>query len=95
MFTRITKRQAMARFADNKPVIFCPCKLYPSYPFAMHSTIYPAGWIEQAERYKGPPTLWLANAIKSAWSLAYNEWAYYNASYEAGYYAHYYIEGAL
>lgn len=27
-----------------------------------------------------------------SWDTMYNRWHYYNASYETGYYAHYYVE---
>lgn len=29
-----------------------------------------------------------------SWDQMYNNWAFYNATYETGYYAHYYVEAS-
>lgn len=71
MFRRISKAEARRAYAIGLPVVFCPARLRPGFPFAPHSTIY------RDDR---------------DFDTRYNEWAFYNTSYEAGRYAHYYIE---
>lgn len=80
-FKRITKAEARKRYENNEPFVMCPCKMRPGFPFGMHSTIFP-----EAHKPAGYPELW------DSFDSVYNNWAYYNASYEAGYYAHFYIE---
>lgn len=90
MFRRITKREAFARFRDNLPLVLCPRKMRPGYPFAMHSSVTPADWTERlftSIPYRNDPE----GVARHAWEVMYNEWAYYNASYETGYYAAYYV----
>lgn len=89
---RITKRQAQARFNQGKPIILCPCKFYPGGPFSMGWTCYPKEYLEKAEWYRNDGTLWKGSIELTAWDLMFNNWAFYNASYETGYYPHYYIE---
>lgn len=80
-FTRITKKQARARFETNETFVMCPAKIYPGGPWASHSTIFPG--LSKPEGYED---LW------DSFDSVYNSWAYYNASYETGYYAHFYVE---
>ena len=90
---RITKREAKKLFSAGKIVMFCPCKMRPSGPFSMAASIHPVEWLEKAELYNyDGSTLWKGNVQETAWSLAYNSWSYYNASYETGYYPHYYVD---
>lgn len=70
-YRRITKREAIKRFNDKLPIVLCPCKLRPGFPWRPDVTIYGKDY--------------------ATWDQMYNNWAYYNTSYEAGYYAHYYI----
>ena len=81
MFTRITKREARARYEINETFVLCPCKVYPGGPWASHSTIFPGEY-----KPKGYPDLWYS------FDSMYNNWAYYNESSEQGRYAHYYVE---
>lgn len=79
-FDRISKAEARRRFANNETFDMCPCKLYPGGPWSSSSRVFP-------ESYKpeGYPDLWYSFDSMEA------NWSYYNASREAGYYAHYYI----
>lgn len=80
MLVKISKREARKRFDQDLHVILCPCKLRPGGPFSPEVTIFP-----QAHKYR-------AKLVGSpdAWESMYNNWRFYNASYEAGYYASYY-----
>ena len=90
MFRRITIHEAKKRFKDGKLIVLCPCKMFPtSAPFASHITVHPAEHLERAAwLYKDDP----GEVWEKAWKSMFNSWAYYNASYECGYYAHYYVE---
>lgn len=95
-FRRITIHEAKRRFFNNEVVYFCPHKLRPDGPFSSAVGIHPREWLDKAAMYarENPSSpCWKGSLEATAWSLAYNNWAYYNASYEAGYYAAYYVEG--
>lgn len=95
---RISIHQAKKLFADgNSIIILCPCKFYPAGPFSMGCRISGKEYLEDAERYKPQEgrivsVLWKGTQEETAWKLMYNNWAFYNTSFETGYYAHYYIE---
>jgi hypothetical protein len=97
---RITKAEARRRFAAGQPFLLCPCKLTPGLPFDVSYRVGPylAGeWRQRAAWYAprpGEPTspLWTGDIDSTAWALMYDNWASSNTSWEAGYYAHYYIE---
>lgn len=94
---RITIHQAKKLFADGTSIIIvCPCKFHPAGPFSMGCRISGKEYLENAEWYspeKGKESdLWKGTLEKTAWDLMYNNWAFYNTSFETGYYAHYYIE---
>jgi hypothetical protein len=91
-FQRITIHQAKKRFFAGEVVYFCPHKMRPDGPFSQAVGIHPKEWVAKATQYKNNPDLWKGSIVTTAWRLAYNNWAYYNASYEAGYYAAYYVE---
>jgi hypothetical protein len=91
-FTKITKAAAKKRFAANQPVYLCPCKMRPGGPFNSACLIFGKEYLEQAEGYRNNDILWKGNLEATAWNLMYNNWAFYNTSYETGYYAAYYIE---
>jgi hypothetical protein len=98
-FRRISVHEAKKRFfAGDKHVYFCPHKFRPDGPFSMAVQIFGREWLEQAEGYDpirrpgatiGP--IWKGTIGDTAWALAMNNWAYYNASYETGYYPWYYV----
>lgn len=92
-YRRITIHEAKRRFFNSELVYFCPHKMRPDGPWSQAVGIHPKEWLEKAEMYKNMNSdLWKGSTEATAWSLAYNNWAYYNASYEAGYYAAYYVE---
>ncbi len=78
-FVRITKRQAKALFDEGKPFALCPRKMMPGGPWAMHTTIFP-------DSYKA------ASFVNDPWAFMLRQWVWYNASWETGYYPHYYVE---
>lgn len=91
MFKRISKREAKKLFSEgNKVIYLCPCKMYPSNPWNMACAISGKEYLERAEMYRNHETLWKGTKEETAWQLMYNDWAFYNTSYETGYYAHYY-----
>lgn len=92
MLKRITKREAFRLFVARKPFLMCPCKMRPEGPFSMAWTCHSGEYLERAEMYREHATLWKGDEARTAWALAYNNWAFYNATYETGYYAHYYVE---
>lgn len=90
---RITKREAQAKFYTGvEGIILCPCKFRPDGPFSMGCRVFGREWLDKAEGYADSPDLWKGTINSTAWSLMYNNWAYYDTSYETGYYAHYYVE---
>jgi hypothetical protein len=88
MFQRISKATAKKRFANNEAIYLCPCKCHPYRPFSFACLILSHDeWIAHAALHDD-----VDDKEGLAWQLMYNSWEYYNASYETGYYAHYYIE---
>jgi hypothetical protein len=86
-FNRISKREAQQLFASNKPFYLCPCKLKPCTPWNVACLILNHNqWLAWAKCFA------TKDIEKQAWELMYESWKYYNASHEAGYYAHYYVE---
>jgi hypothetical protein len=93
MFVRITKAQARKLFAQGDEIIFlCPCRMRPGTPFNMAAAVSGREYLEKAVAYKDHPDLWKGSVEATAWDLMFNNWAYYNASHECGYYPHYFIE---
>ena len=93
-FIRITKKEAKVRFNQDKPVYFCPCKMNPSGPWSMACPVFGKEHLEDAREYQRVGSDLFDGSVEStAWSLAYNNWRFYNTCYEIGYYAHYYKEG--
>ena len=92
MFVRITKKEAQKRFFTDQPVFFCPCKMRPDFPWSPACLIPSKGYLEKAALYRNHPALWQGTLEKTAWSLAINDWTFYNATNETGYYPHYYKE---
>ena len=74
---RITIREAKQRFYNGQPIYLCPCKMRPGGPWNMAALVV---WSE-ADR----------NSLM-AWPRMLANWKFYNASYETGYYPHYYVE---
>jgi hypothetical protein len=100
---RISKRQAFKRFVAGQKIILCPVKLRPGFPFAPQITLSPEtiqAYKARAEYYSpdllhrgdSANMIWQGSIEKTAWHLMYTEWAFHNTSYEAGYYAAYYVE---
>ena len=81
MFIRITKKKARQLFIEDKSFSLCPCKLIPSFPFCQALRVNPKDWKKQPE-----------DNVDEAFEALITDWVYYNASYEVGYYPHYYIE---
>ena len=92
-YTKVTKSQAKKLFNQGSPIYLCPNKMYPSGSFNMACLVFGKEYLEAAERYRTNPTLWEGTLEETAWGLMYRNWVYYNATYETGYYASYYIEG--
>jgi hypothetical protein len=94
---RITKRQAIQRFNRDLPIILCPHKMTPSglWDQGYHlGSVVIQEWRERASWYAQGRTdspCWKGDINRTAWDLMYSNWAYCSASYETGYYAHYYI----
>lgn len=93
MLHRISKCQAKKIFNRGGLVYLCPCKFLPAGPFSMAVNISGNEYLHCAEVYDETSDLWKGSLEETAWSIMYNRWHFYNASYETGYYAHYYIEG--
>jgi hypothetical protein len=75
--TRITKREAQKRFNEGELVVLCPRKMRPEGPFSMGVSV----------AKKDYENNWGADP----WERMYNNWSFYNSSYETGYYPHYYL----
>lgn len=75
MTARIDKRRARKLFREGKPFVICPCKFYPSGPFNLAMIIHSSKYLEEGWTFE----------------RMYNNWEFYNCSYETGYYAHFYI----
>lgn len=97
MLKRISKRHAKKLFADGVScIVICPCKMIPDGPWSMGCRISGKEYLGNAEFYKPQEgrivsVLWKGTLEETAWQLMYNNWAFYNTSWETGYYAHYYI----
>jgi hypothetical protein len=89
---RITKREAKKRFAQDLPVILCPCKLRAGPPWHPQCEVRGGEYLLRAESYRDHPDLWDGTLEETAWSLMYHNWKFHNTSCEMGYYAHYYVE---
>lgn len=84
-FIRITKREAQRRFIAGDTIVLCPCKLRPGFPFAPHVPVN--GKRHRSEAYGNPTDAEL-------WKRMYNNYCFYNSSWETGYYPHYYLDKA-
>lgn len=79
-FQRVNKTEARNRAANGEKIGVCACNLDPFNPFWN-----PCAWydpIGEAEAFDGFDTF----------DKFVNAYEYYNCSYEAGYYASYYVE---
>lgn len=95
-YRRISKAEARKLFNQgNHPIFLCPCKFRPEGPFSMAAMVAGREYLEKArgyeKHYKDSP-VWAGTVEATAWGLMYNNWKHYNASYETGYYAHYYVQ---
>ncbi len=88
---KITKHQAKKRFVNGDVIQLCPCKMAPGGPLSLTCVVEGKPYLEKAETYRGNPDLWHNTLEETAWSLMYNIWEYHNASWETGYYPHYYV----
>jgi hypothetical protein len=75
-FRRISKREAMQRFERGEAIAFCPHRLRPGFPFALHCTIRK----DDSRHWSGV----------DKFDTRLNEFICYNCSHEAGYYAAFY-----
>lgn len=91
-FKRISKAAARKLFNEGKGVYLCPHKMRPDTPFSEAILVFSKEWLDRAEMYRDNPKLWCGTLEKTAWNLMYNNWSFYNSSYETGYYAAYYVE---
>ena len=91
-YTRISIKEAKRRFCLSIPFNICPHKLRPGFPFACDITIMSGKeWLFRAIDYKEHnPVFYTGTPEKIAWNLMYDNWAYYNTSWETGYYAWFY-----
>jgi len=89
---KITKQQARKRFAHGDLIHLCPCKMAPGGVLSLTCLIESQDYLEKAKTYRSHPDLWKGTVEETAWSLMYNIWEYHNASWETGYYPHYYIQ---
>lgn len=103
-YQRITKAAARKLFAAGETVYLCPCKFYPGGMWSVECPVtMTSDLIEDAKRFEDHynrrhesaysaqyADLWKGSIAATAWDLMYNNWRYYNTSYEQGYYAHYY-----
>ncbi len=93
MLKKVSKRTAQKLFNEgDKIIILPPCKMYPMGAFSLGCRIAGKEYLQKAEEYGPECDLWKGSIERTAWDLMYNNWAFYNTSYECGYYAHYYIE---
>lgn len=95
MLKRITKREAKRRFGDGETIVLCPSNMRAGGPWHPECSVsISPGYFQDALWYgkNKHPDLWKGTVLETAWALMYNNWAYYNTSYEQGYYAHYYVE---
>ena len=87
--TRITKHQAKQRFAAGQAFSLCPHKMRPGYPFNQAFLVT----ADYLSRYRSDSGIYKGDVSdQEAWDTLYNNWAWYNTSYEQGYYAAYYID---
>lgn len=91
-FRRITTTEAKKLWLAGKSVYLCPHKLHPCSPWNMATLVTSAEWLEAADRHGPTSEVWDGSRETTAWALMLNNWRYYNASYETGYYPHYYVE---
>lgn len=93
MFRQISIVKAKKLFNDGKSFIYlCPCKFRPNSVFNTAVLVSGAEWLDRASMYKDNPELWKGSIELTAWELMLNNWKYYNASNESGYYPHYYVQ---
>jgi hypothetical protein len=96
MLQRISKRHGFRLFCEGKPVLLCPRKFRPERPFSLALTVHAREWIERETMLaRGNGTKKTAEQLhKEAFESMLRNWAWFNASWETGYYRHYYREGA-
>jgi hypothetical protein len=78
-YRRITRREAYQRFEDNLPFLLVGNRLQPQPgPMGMHSSIHPA-------TYK-------VDGHTRTFEEVLEDWAFFNASIEAGMGPHFYVD---
>jgi len=82
---RITKREAFQRFCNGLSFVLCPCKMHPEYPWNM-------GYHVPAFAIINFDWVQIEQTPKERWDSLYANWAFYNCTWETGYYAHYYVD---
>jgi len=76
VFTRISKRAARKLFSEGKPLYVIAHKMRPGMPFQMGMTIFSEKYLEENKDFDS----------------MVNNFAFYNCSYETGYYPAFYLE---
>lgn len=89
---KISQTQAKRIWLSDKPIYICPSNIAPSMPFNVAALTFAKEWLEKADLYGKTSKLWKGSREETAWQLMLSNWRYYNASYEAGYYPHFYVD---
>lgn len=89
---KISQTQAKRIWLSGKPIYICPSNISPSMPFNVAALTFAKEWLEKADLHGKSSKLWKGSREETAWQLMLNNWKYYNASYEAGYYPHFYVD---
>jgi hypothetical protein len=74
-YRRINKRFARKMFQDGNPFYIVSHKMRPGGPFAMGMAVYPSKHKEESRTF----------------DQLVQDWNYYNASWETGYYPAFYV----
>lgn len=101
-------REAKKLWANGETIYLLGCNLLPGMMWhpcpvkmkdyvgsalrfkALHDEVKSGSSSYYARQYAH---LWSGTLEETTWNLMYNNWKYYNTSYEEGYYAHYYVKG--
>lgn len=89
---RISKNEAKNLWIQGKEIGLLSCNLMPGMMW-QPCFVNMLDYVKSDFSYSDDTKLELVELAELTWNKMYNNWYYYNANHEMGYYAHYYKKG--
>lgn len=99
VYRRIDKREARKQWRNGVTIGLVACNMRPFGGWSYPCFVTPEEWIAKRKDSRNHNDYWMKpylypglDVVDAAFQCMLDNWSYYNASYETGYYPHYYIE---